>query len=127
MLPDWAKEQHISHRSFKLIDLVDLAAASMDTIVGRTFEDCTIYGPSIMLPMGESNFEHNAFESPPKADGSPDLEGLFWTVPQGPEFIVGCIGVLDCTFRRCNFRLIGIAGSAKSITTFRKAMLGQGG
>ncbi len=107
MAMDWKEDLHITQRSFRIVDLV---AGSNDRITGRTFEDCTIYGPAVLAPLNQMTFEHNTFEATPEA--------LFWEIPEDRDQILGAIGLTDCTFRRCIFRGIGIAGKRALIQQF---------
>ncbi|MFN8559321.1 MAG: hypothetical protein U0531_18950 [Dehalococcoidia bacterium] len=95
---DWKAEQHLSHRSFHISEL----ASDDGFIIGRTFEDCTIYGPAVILPVDHVTFENNTFEA--------EREALFWEIPDDREVVVGAIGLKSCVFRRCIFRGVGIAG-----------------
>jgi hypothetical protein len=102
----WKDDQYITHRSFSILDL----AVVQDVVVGRTFEDCTIYGPAVLLPLDENTFEHNTFEANPDA--------LFWELPEDRTQLIREIGLSDCAFRRCVFRRIGIAAKRVLIARF---------
>lgn len=106
MTLSWKDERHITHRSFRIVDLV----GDEYIIRGRTFEDCTIYGPAVVVPLDQIAFEHNSFDGP--------LEAILWEIPDEKNFIVGAIGLTDCIFRRCQFRGIGIAGNHSLIEKF---------
>lgn len=108
MATDWENEPHISHRSFRIVDLVE----NDDLIKGRTFEDCTIYGPAVLAPLDRMTFEQNTFEA--------DMEALLWEIPEDRQRVLGAIGLSNCTFRRCNFRRIGIAGKRALMEQFRR-------
>jgi hypothetical protein len=105
----WKDDRHVTHRSFRIVDLV----GDDDLITEKTFEDCTIYGPAVLAPLDRMTFEHNSFEADPEA--------LFWVIPEGRTRVVGAIGLIDCTFRRCIFRRIGIAGKQELIDRFLQA------
>jgi len=110
MAMDWKEEIHITQRSFRIVDLV----GRDDLITGRTFEDCTIYGPAVLAPLDRMTFEHNTFEA--------DAGAIFWLIPEERVHVMGAIGLTDCTFRRCVFRRIGIAGRQALIQQFLQAM-----
>jgi hypothetical protein len=80
-------------------------------IHGRIFEGCTIIGPAIIAPVG-SDFLYSTFQGA-------GLDSIFWEVPPGRPIVVGVIGVRNCTFRRCVFAGIGIAGPRELIEKFR--------
>src|SRR5688572_10864091 len=108
MALDWKDEPRVTHRSFRIVDLVGLDSL----ITRRIFEDCTIYGPAVLVPLGSSMFEKNIFEGEPQA--------LLWEIPEDRTQVEGAIGLVDCTFRRCIFRRIGIAGPRTVIDLFRQ-------
>jgi hypothetical protein len=111
MALSWADERHITHRSFRIVDL----AEEIDPIIrGRTFEDCTIYGPAVVLPLDYITLEHNSF------DGAP--EAVLWEIPDERAVIIGAIGLIDCIFRRCRFQGIGVAGKRPFIERFIKGL-----
>ena len=107
---DWKAEQRLTHRSFRIVDLV----SDDDIITGRTFEDCTIYGPAVLTLLNDVTMDSNTFE------GSRDA--LFWELPEERERVIGAIGLRDCRFRRCVFRRIGIAGKRGLIELFTRTM-----
>lgn len=109
----WKDERHITHRSFRLIDLVE----EEPVIMGKTFEDCTIYGPAVLLPVERTIMEHNSFNG--------TSEGIFWEIPDDRNYIIGAVGLVDCTFRRCNFHGIGISGKRPLLEQFLRAFDGS--
>ena len=95
----------ISSFEGKTIRLVDLV--NEDNIIKkRTFEDCYIFGPAIMAPLGKTSIIDCSFAG--------QFDDLFITIQnrqfKGNEGYIGC---LDCTFIRCNFSRIGIVGTSK--------------
>ena len=110
MAMDWREDRHITHRSFRIVDILDVGE---DILTGRTFENCTIYGPAVLAPLNQVAFEHNTFEA--------SQEALFWEIPEIRNQMLGAIGLTDCTFRRCIFRGIGIAGKRALIQQFVSA------
>lgn len=109
MASDWMNERHLDHRSLRIVDLV----SNDGMIVGRSFEDCTIYGRAVVVPLDGIVFERNTFEADPTA--------LFWEIPENRDRIVGAIGLKNCAFRRCVFQQIGIAGTRQFIERFKKS------
>ncbi len=69
---------------------------------------------ALLAPLDRMTFEHNSFEA--------DSEALFWEVPGERTRVVGAIGLIDCTFRRCIFRRIGIARKRELIERFLTAI-----
>lgn len=111
MAADWKEERHLTHRSFRIVDLVE----DDDIIEGRIFEDCTIYGPAVLAPLNDNTFSHNTFEADPAA--------FLWQVAEDRDRVVGAIGLRRCIFRRCIFRRIGLAGKQKFMDQMLQAIV----
>jgi hypothetical protein len=109
----WKDERHITHRSFRIVDLL----GQNDYIVDRIFEDCTIYGPAVVVPLDHTVFDQCVLDAPPDA--------LLWEVPEDRQFIVGAIGLIRCTLRRCHLRGLGIAGPKAMINEFMEDFKGS--
>jgi hypothetical protein len=41
---------------------------------------------------------------------APDARAIFWLIEPGRTFVVGGIGVQNCTFSACQFNQVGVAG-----------------
>ena len=76
--------------------------AGHDRIRGKTFTDCLIEGPAVMMPDATVVFDacHMGTASKP--------ENLL-LAPVG-DLVTGVIGVSDCRFVRCRFLFIGFVG-----------------
>lgn len=106
--PDELIGQTLRGLSIRIADL-----ARDDFIIrGRTFEDCHIYGPACIAPLGTTFITGNSFDAPPDA--------VFIGVEQ--DNISGAIGVEDCVFRRCTFKRIGIIGPSDYIEEIKKGL-----
>ncbi len=84
-------------------------------IDNRTFEDCVIYGPGIVVIMDGTTVMECEFSG----DAKP--ESLVWTFPIGST-VVGPIGLRHCVFRRCQFRGVGVAGTPEFVARFTKQL-----
>lgn len=82
------------------VRLSELAVVS-DMLRGLTFENCTIHGPAVMLPLEGTSIQNCTF------DGT--AEGLIWVLEEGRQMIIGAIGVQECSFFGCRFQGIGLA------------------
>jgi len=90
---------YISNQSFNIADL-----AYNGLIEGRTFENCQIYGPAILMTGGVVGFMHECrFEGHPNA----------LVIETSNKVLIGIISIKNCTFRRCVLRQIGIIGGKK--------------
>lgn len=90
--------------------LFDLYRASMQNgggaiIEGRTFTDCYIEGPAVMLVLEGTHFEGVNF-----GPTGGDLRHILFR-PMSGERAIGAVPVRNCTFRNCQFHTLGITGS----------------
>ncbi|MBO9557747.1 MAG: hypothetical protein J7515_04060 [Caulobacter sp.] len=90
------------------ISLFDLARANLKAgrrvIAGRTFRNCRIEGPAVMLVQGDTQFDSTNFG--PHGD---NVHNLILR-PVGPTGVVGTIPVHNCTFIGCEFFSVGFTG-----------------
>ena len=90
--------------------LFDLYRASMQSgggaiIEGRTFTDCYIEGPAVMLVLEGTHFEGVNF-----GPTGGDLRNILFR-PMSGERAIGAVPVRNCTFRNCQFNTLGLTGS----------------
>jgi hypothetical protein len=97
----------------KVFESVDLSlydlyranfAAGARTITGRTFRNCRIEGPAVMLVLDNVNFDATNF-----GPNGGDVRNLVLR-PAGPTSVVGTIPVEDCQFINCEFFGLGFTG-----------------
>ena len=93
--------------TFKLLDIAPLSC-----IEGRTIEDCTIIGPTMILMGGATIIQSCGFDAPP------DI--LVVETGPNPRGLVGAILVKDTVFRRCHFRGIGFVGPDGTLEKIKK-------
>ncbi len=63
-------------------------------------------GPAVIAPMGDVTMVHCTWDAP-------NFEAVFWEVdPEERPFIVGVVAFVNCTFSRCVFSDVGVAGDA---------------
>ena len=74
-------------------------------IEGRTFTDCLIEGPGVLLPLEGCNFEGCNM-----GDAHGDPRNLMLQ-PVGPQRVTGAIPLKDCKFINCRFLGVGFTGS----------------
>lgn len=86
-------------------DVVRIASLTVNTLVLERlrFHNCQIIGPAVLVPQGSTDFIHCAWDAP-------DLDSVFWEIPETRQFIVGAVGALDCTFASCRFLNVGLGG-----------------
>lgn len=91
------------------INLTDLYRAHLQAgggaiIEGRTFTDCMIEGPSIMLVLDGVHFDGTNF-----GQTGGDMRNMLFR-PMG-NMAIGAIPVRNSTFRNCQFHTLGITGA----------------
>ena len=82
-------------RSVRLGEL----AALEDVLAGFTFENCEIFGPAVIVLLGETLLDRCRLAGDPNA--------VIWPA-YGRAEVVGAIGLLDCVLRNCQFYRVGI-------------------
>lgn len=96
-MPDDLARSHVSHFTFRIADL----ARDDMTIYDKTFEDCTIFGPAVLVPQGVGMFVECEFPA--------TKEQVVWSV-DGRTSVTGAIAIKGCVFRRCRLIKIGLVG-----------------
>ena len=100
----------------KVFESVDLSlydlyratfAAGIRTITGRTFRNCRIEGPAVMLVLDKVNFDATNF-----GPNGGDVRNLVLR-PASPTSVIGTIPVEDCQFINCEFFGLGFTGPAQ--------------
>ena len=90
------------------ISLFDLFRACMTgdqpLLTGRTFRNCRIDGPAVMLVLDGTRFEHTDF-----GFADDDIRNLLLR-PVGPTKVTGTIPVHNCLFTGCEFFAVGFTG-----------------
>lgn len=98
-------------------EALHLAALSDDTglVQRRVFKSCQILGPAI-LAIGPGAEYHNCTF----ALNLEDIDRVFWTIPEGREWVLGVVGFQEVRFEGCIFgRSIGWAGHADTIVNMK--------
>ena len=78
--------------------------AGVSVLEGRTFTDCVIEGPALMLVLEGTHFNNTNF-----GPTGGNMRNMLFQ-PMG-EMGIGAIPVRNCTFTRCQFQTIGITGN----------------
>jgi len=97
----------ISGGHFALFDLyrANIQSGGGAIIEGRTFTDCFIEGPAVMLVLEGTHFEGVNF-----GPTGGDLRNILFR-PMSGQRAIGAVPVRNCTFRNCQFHTLGITGS----------------
>ncbi len=104
-----------SGQSISLFDLFreSLRTTGRPMISGKTFTDCTIEGPAVMLAL--KNVVFDACDMGYTGNG--DVRALL-LMPMAKNRVIGAIAIEDCRFERCNFFMIGFTGPDSFIDQF---------
>jgi len=81
-------------------------------IVGKTFIDCRLEGPAVIIPVSGCQFD-----ACDMGYSSGDPRNLL-LAPAGPDKVTGAIAFKDCTFTRCNFFAVGFTGAPEFLQNF---------
>lgn len=82
----------------------NIMATRQPLIQGKTFTDCIIEGPAVLLALSGVNFD--ACNMGVTGD---DPRSLI-LMPMAKNKVVGAIGMKDCVFTRCRFFAVGFTG-----------------
>ena len=88
------------HYRSTVVRLADLTVIT-DLIEGVTFENCTVQGPAVLVPLEGVSFIGSGWDG--------DLISLIWTIPSSRERVVGAIALRNVTFTSCRFERVGLA------------------
>ena len=77
-------------------------------IEGRTFEDCIIHGPAVLVISGVGHLHECMFDGPASF------------ITTDAETVIGPIHILDTSFRKCRFVNVGFLGTKEIIDKFRQ-------
>jgi hypothetical protein len=107
--PPVCQDYSVDHFQGVVLSLFELFRANLmatrkPMIQGRTFTDCIIEGPAVMLAMSGVNFDNCNLGM-----ASEDPRSLL-LMPMAKNKVVGAIGIKDCTFRNCQFFAVGYTG-----------------
>ncbi|GAA0646889.1 hypothetical protein [Brevundimonas lenta] len=89
-----------------------IVAAGGRMIERKTFRNCVIEGPAVLLATGGVQF-HNCN----MGESGGDIRNLLLR-PVGPKQVVGTIAVADTVFENCRFFGVGFTGGAAFLDQF---------
>jgi hypothetical protein len=93
--------RYVTQQHFAITEL-----AVNGKIIGRTFEDCDIFGPAVLVLGGVGQMYRCTFDSP----------AVFIRTNQ--DKVVGPILITDCSFKSCRFQGVGFIGTEEAIKRF---------
>ena len=96
--------------AISLVDLHRVALrAGMASIENRTFVDCRLEGPAVVVALGGVTFDAVDF-----GYHKGDIRNLV-LYPASPDSVIGAIPLRNCVFKNCEFYAVGFTGG-KSFT-----------
>ena len=87
-------------------------------IEGKTFRDCLIEGPAVLLPIGACNFDGCNM-----GDAQGDIRNLLLQ-PMGPQKVTGTVAFKDCQFINCQFLRVGFTGTPDFLGQIQQILTG---
>ncbi|WP_312685095.1 hypothetical protein [Brevundimonas nasdae] len=94
--------------------------AGTNVIEGKTFIDCRMEGPAVILPVNGCEFD-----SCDMGNSGGDPRNLFLS-PMGAQKVVGAIAFKNCVFRRCSFFYVGMTGVPSFLAEFAEELAQAG-
>lgn len=116
--PDELRESYLNGRVVRIADLVE-EDGGPPIVRNRTFEDCELRGPAIVVLLG-TIITH----SPLCIDDATQPAGAFWDAPTLGSRLYGVVGFQDCVIRRCDLVRVGFAAPPGEPMTYLKAGFG---
>lgn len=90
--------------------IAEAALRGEGAIEGRTFTDCVLEGPAVLLAIAGCHFGGCNM-----GDSMGDARNLLLT-PMGPTKVTGVIGFKDCKFINCSFLRVGFTGAPQFLS-----------
>lgn len=102
----------------EVVSLCTLAPVTDTAIRDRTFEDCTIRGPAIILATSPSPADASRFVDCEFQGFGRDV---FIAVNPDTPVSAGIIRLAACTFRRCRFEGVSLIGTQEALEAMRNS------
>lgn len=96
----------------------NLLATRQPLITGKTFVDCRLEGPAVLLALDKVEFDSCNMGM---SQGDPRA---LLMMPMAKNRVVGAIGLRECRFERCEFFAVGFTGPDSFIDQFLQVVAG---
>ena len=106
---DTLSRNYLHRMTIRLADLAD----SNNNVRNRTFEDCDIYGPGVVITKGIAVLADCTFDEA--------FDSVTWQLPEQQKKIIGAIALVDCSIRNCRFHRIGVVVPPHLMDKWREA------
>lgn len=97
---------------------IEAARRGEAVIEGKTFTNCMIEGPAVLLPLGACNFDGCNM-----GDAQGDIRNLLLQ-PLGPQKVTGTVAFKDCQFINCQFIRVGFTGTPDFLAQVQTVLTG---
>ncbi|MGI4818197.1 hypothetical protein [Brevundimonas sp.] len=97
---------------------IEAARRGEAIIEGKTYRNCVIEGPAVLLPIGACNFDGCNM-----GDAQGDIRNLLLQ-PMGPQRVTGTIAFKDCQFINCQFMRVGFTGTPEFLAQVQQVLTG---
>lgn len=85
--------------------VLEAARRGEEAIIGKTFQNCFLEGPAVLLPVAGCSFDGCNM-----GDVMGDVRNILLQ-PVGPQKVTGTVAFRDCKFINCRFLRVGFTGS----------------
>lgn len=97
---------------------LEAARRGESVITGKTFRNCMIEGPAVLLPVGACGFDACNM-----GDAQGDVRNLLLQ-PMGPQKVTGTVAFQDCQFINCQFLRVGFTGTPDFLAQVQQVLTG---
>src|SRR5690606_2018840 len=98
--------------------VVEAARRGEAIIEGKTFTDCFMEGPAVLLPVSDCRFEGCGL-----GETMGDPRNLLLQ-PLGPQKVTGAVPFRNCAFINCRFQRVGFTGAAAFLQEMQRSLGG---
>lgn len=100
-------------------EVVELAKLALNDPVIRevTFVNCTIVGPAVIVPQGNTTIRNCSWDAP-------SFDAVAWVISDSRDQVVGAIALDSCTLTSCRMQGIGLAVPASRYDEMARGFAG---
>lgn len=98
-----------------MIRIVDLVHPREIGISDLQAQGVTFLGPAIVAALDGCTIQGGSWDH-----GGGGIDAILWEVESARTFVIGAIGLHNCSFVNCAFVQIGFAGNAETIGKFMR-------
>lgn len=95
---------------------IEASRSGASVIEGKTYRNCMIEGPAVLLPLGACNFDGCNM-----GDAQGDIRNLLLQ-PMGPQKVTGTVAFQNCQFINCQFIRVGFTGTPDFLASVQQVL-----